>query len=50
VIVTSQKSVITKGLGQKLSVKIKDNTGLDKIIGFYKKGYSYPARQVILGD
>jgi len=50
VIVTSQKSVITKELGQKLSVKIIDNTDLDKIIGFYKKGHSYPARQVILGD
>jgi len=50
VIVTSQKSFITKELGQKLSVKIIDNTDLDKIIGFYKKGHPYPARQVILGD
>jgi len=50
VIVTSQKSIITKELGQKHSVKIIDNTDLEKMIGFYKKGHTYPARQVILCD
>ena len=49
-IVTSQKSVMTKELGQKHAVKIIDNTDLEKMIGFYKKGHDYPARQVILSD
>lgn len=47
-IVTSQKSAITKELSEKHSVKIIDNTDLDKMIGFYKKGHDYPARQIIL--
>jgi hypothetical protein len=50
VIVTSQKSVTTKELGQKFSIKIIDNTDLDRMIGFYKKSHPHPARQVILGD
>jgi len=50
VIVTSQKSVMTKELGQKNSVKIIDHTDLDKMIGSYKKGNPYTARQVILSD
>jgi hypothetical protein len=49
VIVTSEKSSLTKEQGQKHAVKIIDYTDLEKILGFYKKGYDYPARQIILG-
>ncbi len=49
-IVTSEKSVITKELGQKHSVKIIDNIDLDKMIGFFKKGHDHPARQIILDN
>lgn len=50
VIVTSKKSDMTKAMGQNHGVKIIDYTDLDKIIGLYKKGYDYPARQVIFSD
>jgi hypothetical protein len=50
VIVTSEKSEMTKEAGKKHAVKIVDSTDLEKMIGFYKKGYIYPAQRVILGD
>lgn len=49
VIVTSQKSSITKEQGQKYFVKIIDSTDLEQMIGFYRKLHAHPARQIIIG-
>ncbi|MGD0643591.1 MAG: hypothetical protein ABSA75_01650 [Candidatus Bathyarchaeia archaeon] len=48
IIVTSEKSSITKELGKKHSVKILDSTDLDQIIAYYKKSQAVSAREVIL--
>lgn len=49
VIVTSEKSSITKEQGQKHSVRIIDSTDLEQMIGFYRKLHAHPARQIIIG-
>jgi hypothetical protein len=49
VIVTSERSRITKELGLRYSVRIIDCGDLDKMIGFYRKNHTHPSRQVLFG-
>ena len=48
VIFTSRKAEATKDQARKCNVTVVDNTDLEKMIGFYKKGHSYPAKKVFL--
>lgn len=50
VIVTAKKSTAAKQLARRCYVKLIDNTDLERMIGFYKKGHSYPARGMLRGN
>ena len=49
-IVTAKKSTANKELASRCNVKLINNTDLETIIGFYKRGYNDQARRIILDN
>jgi hypothetical protein len=47
-IFTAKKAVAMKETANKCEVKLIDNTDLERLIEFYKKGHDYPAKKMIL--
>lgn len=48
VIIAAKKCPAAKDLASKCYVNMVDNTDLERMVGFYKKGHDYPARRVVI--